>query len=531
MRWMDIPRPLVIAALVLALLTGSTIGKAFLLSRNTLYVNDSWISTKMTLDKAVMGAVTYVTQQQSLARNRVDLSAYFGYQEILHREPVELRRLAFRFRLEPGAVLHAIFGHDEIGFSGVRFVTGGPLENAAFGATTAGRFTSVRPLDSPAVAPDVWHRVELLLADGRLRVRIDEEEVGDLPIEGASGRVGFRGAQRQALVDDVAIEAMDGHLIEEDFANHSAELPIVAASVSAVIFASILLATGLRRRLSPRDAGFAVVLANGVLLVLVGLAYVYLYWTGSSYRVLDAERRLQERYWVRNQTEQIVAHAREHYAVPKPDGATRILFLGSSQTWGAGASRDETCFVARIERALSDSSGGRVECVNIAVSGMRGHEVADLFESEGVRFEPDLVVLNLSNNDTDPVRFGASLERIVAIARDAGLPMLFVLEPNSPEFESKLGERHAVMREVAEKTGIPVLDMHSYLGSRYGAGLLWWDFVHLTDFGHELFAERMTEMLEEALAGGVDPIPRVSARNRAPRPTEMTAARAGSTSR
>lgn len=72
--------------------------------------------------------------------------------------------------------------------------------------------------------------------------------------------------------------------------------------------------------------------------------------------------------------------------------APRVLALGDSFTWGAGVSYDEV-FVTRLERALQQVAPG-AEIVNLGVPAWGPHEERHLLETYGIRFGPDLVVLN-----------------------------------------------------------------------------------------------------------------------------------------
>ena len=58
--------------------------------------------------------------------------------------------------------------------------------------------------------------------------------------------------------------------------------------------------------------------------------------------------------------------------------------------------------------------------------------------------------------------------------------------------------KHEVMRRVGIAQNVPVIDMHAYLSKKYDDGYLWWDFVHLTDFGQQLVAEKLyNELVQE----------------------------------
>lgn len=82
---------------------------------------------------------------------------------------------------------------------------------------------------------------------------------------------------------------------------------------------------------------------------------------------------------------------REHALAPAGAGP-RILALGDSFTWGAGVSYDDV-FVTRLERRLRDVFK-EAEIVNLAVPAWGPHEEFHLLKTYGIRFRPDLVMLN-----------------------------------------------------------------------------------------------------------------------------------------
>lgn len=68
---------------------------------------------------------------------------------------------------------------------------------------------------------------------------------------------------------------------------------------------------------------------------------------------------------------------------------------------------------------------------------------------------------------------------------------------------TSLLRNHAAMQSVGDEMGVSVWDLHDYLASDavYDSGILWWDEVHLTSYGHRLagewLAERMMPLVEE----------------------------------
>jgi hypothetical protein len=87
------------------------------------------------------------------------------------------------------------------------------------------------------------------------------------------------------------------------------------------------------------------------------------------------------------------------YEYEKPEGILRVLVLGDSFTIGYEVDQDET-YSAVLERYL-EKHGVRAEVLNAGMSGNSTAEALVFFEHEGVRYEPDVVVLGFYWNDLE----------------------------------------------------------------------------------------------------------------------------------
>lgn len=81
----------------------------------------------------------------------------------------------------------------------------------------------------------------------------------------------------------------------------------------------------------------------------------------------------------------------------KAPGAVRIVVFGDSITWGYGAGQTER--YSDLLRELLRRKGLPIEVVNLAVSGYGTDQEYLLFQAEGRRYCPDLVLLGLYEND------------------------------------------------------------------------------------------------------------------------------------
>lgn len=72
--------------------------------------------------------------------------------------------------------------------------------------------------------------------------------------------------------------------------------------------------------------------------------------------------------------------------------SSRVLAVGDSFTWGAGVSYDEA-FVTLLERRLQANTAA-AEVINLGVPAWGPYEELHLLKAYGIRFQPDLVMLD-----------------------------------------------------------------------------------------------------------------------------------------
>lgn len=88
----------------------------------------------------------------------------------------------------------------------------------------------------------------------------------------------------------------------------------------------------------------------------------------------------------------------------KPAGTYRILVLGDSITFGWGATYEKT-FCHQLEvllRATPLLAGRKIEVLNTGVGNSNTAMEIEYFKTEGIKFQPDLVLLAWFINDAEP---------------------------------------------------------------------------------------------------------------------------------
>jgi len=90
-----------------------------------------------------------------------------------------------------------------------------------------------------------------------------------------------------------------------------------------------------------------------------------------------------------------------NYDVKKPSSTYRIMMLGDSITLGWGVNSSDT-FSKRIERKINNiSNGKKFEVINTGIGGYNTKMEVELLKQKGLKYNPDLIILNYYINDPE----------------------------------------------------------------------------------------------------------------------------------
>jgi len=90
----------------------------------------------------------------------------------------------------------------------------------------------------------------------------------------------------------------------------------------------------------------------------------------------------------------------DEFVVEKDEEMIRIVMLGDSITYGYPVKRDET-FSSLLEDQLNSSSETKFDVMNFGVGGYNIVSEVETLKVYGLRYKPDIVVLNLFWNDDE----------------------------------------------------------------------------------------------------------------------------------
>lgn len=84
--------------------------------------------------------------------------------------------------------------------------------------------------------------------------------------------------------------------------------------------------------------------------------------------------------------------------IEKPEGTTRMIFLGDSVVYGYGLKQEKT--IPKMLGAAYRKQGRPVEVLNFGVSGYDTEQAVEFLKETGLAFHPDIVLLGYTLNDS-----------------------------------------------------------------------------------------------------------------------------------
>ncbi len=486
----------------LAVVLGFCLAGSLVLSERSLFRNGNWSPTKIGLAKPVMGAWSFYYRGQALEGDKLHLDAWFGHQEVLYKEPVTPQSVSFRMELSQSD-LYVLFACRDATWFGLKLTTTPGERSFFFTADAQKAFREIQPLPESAVKNDAKTDVLIVFTGNAMHLAL-----GGVPVLARGGLdpsaivgLGFKGASRHGTITDVRIKLADGKTIVENFDFQAAKAAYFGSILAVVLLAEGALCLFFRKKTNNLERVLQYGLCANATLAAAGLCLLlFMQFYVRQYPVSSLERQQEEAGWRTSREENILAGLPAQARRAREEGKGVILFVGASQIEGSGAARAEDTVPAVAQRLL-DAGGSAYACLGGGISGIDSGHAVKLWDEHLAALRPDLVIVDLCSNDARRntlESYAANMQALVSRIRQSQAAVLLILEPNFPlDDTTELQKRHAALREIAAAGRIPVLDMHDFFTRQKDAGILWWDFVHLTSLGQKLFAQQLYERLVE----------------------------------
>jgi len=520
------------------------ITKIFFVCTNSLENNGMWNVSKLDLEKNIMGSYDFFTKTQALENNQLNLGTWHGFQEVIYKNKVDPLEISFEFFLSEDSYLHFIFNKNQDFFSTLRFSTHSDFDNIYAKSLEGGEFIKTELLNFSSLRNNDWNEARLIFNPKESMISIFLNDQNPIVVRDNLAKeqnIGFRGSLKKVLVDNIIIIQNDNKgFIKEDFSNYKNWH--IGVLIGLIILCLLNFITFLLFRLFNKKIDFSHIIFIYIILISILIAicmFLNLIFFKGYFKLNLPWNNLskkEEQEIVQIGEDGINEEVLNSYSITNKEDFYRILFIGTSQTWGAGAKKEDQVLTRVIERELNgdylskfiaDSSSQKkilgkstiyrgndvfsnvsninqdfeFQIINTGIGGSNSSRLLSYYKDYWIKLNSKIVIINLSNNDYDSgeLTFKKNLNEFVEINREEGIKTIFVLEANSMESVPFDLHLHSAMKDVAEKKGIQVIDMHNYLKTQNDKGIIWWDEVHVTSFGQKLMAEYIIENIEEDL--------------------------------
>ncbi|MTI29612.1 SGNH/GDSL hydrolase family protein [Xanthovirga aplysinae] len=457
---------------------------------NTIKSNGNWESSKVKLEKGVMGAYSFITTNRPLAGTHLDLSTYFGYQEIFLKKNLNIESLKFRFKLSTESYFSMYFNKTEDILTGIR-ISNTPTFPSIFFKSNNGKFLKKTPLNLKKLK-NGWNNLQLNFKEKKIEFYLNGNLLTEVKKPFIQGNIlGFRGSRSSTLIDNIIVAQNDS---SENFKERFDKKGLYSKNSLTIL--GIFALINIIFYFFSAQRKIILILWVNIGLITGGIGLYYFVNGQYKYSLPWKVRFGDSKVFVHKTGEKISQEIFNTYSTSENKNEKRVMFIGSSQTWGAGASKEELTFIKIFEKKLQTRYPNQnYVCINTGISGEVSANLWNYYKTHWINLKPEFVLINLANNDNNKEHFQENIDKFITQNNQLGIRTILIMEPNDRD-DSFLLRNHEALISLANKHKIPLVDMHDFIIRHMDHGFLFWDKVHLTDYGQKIFAEELFKQLE-----------------------------------
>ena len=519
-------------------------------NKNTLSKKHDWASVKLSQQLAATGSAHFMLTRNGLYQNQLHLGAWHGHQLLSLTQEQSPKEISFDFFLPEAGSLYFLFNIQNNQMMGLKLSpTTGGLSFFFEGSRQEG-FHSKNYTD--LLLTRGWHHFLIKKGDSHSDVFLDGQKSNyPFPILIRDQFIAFHGGVQNVIVDNFQVLDETSVVIDENFSYDWSWLSTLLIFVICLCLQIFI--SGILQGFS-QTVAFRIILFNLVfyLCLLPLFAFDYYYWSKIyAYNTfapfgensIQTEKAIEHwRQWFFREVSNPDTYKGEafhnlsdsfrkahtdwdgqsHFQVKvitqiagiqdlaisqipvenyrgdsKKANEFRLGFLGTSQTYGKGASHMEQTLAAQVHKNMAQKETQReFKTYNFSEAGSTSSELFGLFKNKIEQSHLDVLLINLGFNDSDPELFKKNILMFKKHFSSLGIQTYFLTEPTS-EPSPTLSHRFnlLVLRDLALEKKIELWDLAQYMESEKDSGLLWWDIVHLTSLGQKRAAAWLTQKL------------------------------------
>ena len=209
----------------------------------------------------------------------------------------------------------------------------------------------------------------------------------------------------------------------------------------------------------------------------------------------------------------------QEFSEIKPSDTYRIIMVGGSTMFGAGATADNTTIPGYLQQFLDEIDFGfNLEVINAGIQGADSNMELNLMEQKLIKFHPDLILVYDGWNDLRanniPSKLKANWELMCELGKENGFDVMIGLQPmagfgnkvltkqeseyarNGEDYnKNPLMESFLVYQDYAKslqgiKTCMKTIDLRNVFDAE--SGPIYWDEAHVSDRGNSIVAKSLS---------------------------------------
>lgn len=530
------------AVLFLCLITAFYAEKFISLQSNTLAHQLSWYSLKKISNSyflGFMGTEEFLFERQSLAGQNLNLSTWFGYQDVLYKKPLpDFKEYTVHFNLETEKSYLLIYLNcDREKCWALRASANPEYPTALLLVSNSGEYVRRIDLGSSASIGTGKHTFKIKRESTDYEIYLNSTLYTKFEYAFEYKPIRFMGSISPVSISEISFIDVAGKATTLNFeAAFSAKIFLIC--LSAILLLSLFILLFLRKNPDAWNISYALL---AVLLCISFIFYIFdnYYWshlyltekpnpteqTGT--KILNSMEKYRTELFV----SKAKLHEQEHflhqtiwfepfqklqqknmgigindYQIIDSDGNTifkkdintdieiinksnylKIAFIGGSQAWGTGATRLNKTWAALIVKTLAVRTNRKVVGINFSICGGVLYNFIERAELIN-KFKPDLFIASFGANDfpTPDSHFTFQLKQFSEKVNLKQINTLLSIEAFSHEYSETETPKAALIRQFATENQLPLVSLHEHFKSSavVDSGNMWHDQLHFTDFGH-----------------------------------------------
>lgn len=504
-------------------------------SKNSIKASQKWTTFKGQMLNPLNGPINYYNDRNNLHKNHLKLNTHFGNDGIISLQKFEWDKLSFRANINPESLFYIYLTYD-IKSDVIRIGNNPNYKSSFLTIYDTGLFDKSEAINID-LKPNLWHEISIEKYNGKYLLKIADKTytVGDISQKG-SNYFGFKAHFNRAVIDDIKLFKNKTQLVfQDDFSNKKSEAKIFpfifTINILIMIICYLFIING-----KIHQSNYIFVISIFSIFLIPTYFYDYYYWSKSFsirndklFTIEKMRRRFffnhislddnnnyinyPESLWDFNTPYDCDIFTKEEntdsphyiYTCNKEiiSSNYNMLFLGTSQMFGAGAFNIKTSFFAQVVSAIGKEflKKSKVRAHLFAKHGKTSKFLLDGLKAKKAEIKDiDIIIINLSFNDLGLDRYEKhykeNIKNLINYLKETfNAPIIFFMEPynkeavDMPEYPSF----------VEEFKSMPQISFYHYMDEPNDLfndkGIVWWDRIHLTQYGQNMYANYKLNIL------------------------------------